>query len=97
MYKRVYNFLTENNVIYDFQFGFRQTFFTSHALINPTENIRQAVDEEYLGCSIFVELQKAFDTVDREILLFKLDYYVMRVYQITGLNPTFLIASNLFL
>ena len=60
MYKRVYNFLTKNNVIYDFQFGFRQTFSTSHALINPTENIRQAVDEEYLGCSIFVELTKSF-------------------------------------
>ena len=89
MYKRVCNFLTENNVIYDFQFGFRQTFSTSHALINPTENIRQVLDERYLGCSIFVELQKPFDTVDREILLSKLDYYVMRIYQITGLNLPF--------
>ena len=45
MYKRVYNFLTENNIIYDLQFGFRQTFSTSHALINLTEKIRQALDE----------------------------------------------------
>ena len=74
LYKRVYNFLTKNN-IYDLQFGFRQRFSTSHALINHTENIRQGLDEGYVGCGIFVDLQKAFDTVDHEILLSKLDYY----------------------
>ena len=75
MYKRVYDFLPENNIIYDLQIGFRQKFSTSHALINLTENIRQALDEGYIGCSIFVALQKTFDTVDHEILLSKLDYY----------------------
>ena len=45
MYKGVYNFLTENNIIYDLQFGFRQKFSASHALINLTENIKQALDE----------------------------------------------------
>ena len=39
MYKQVHNFLTENNIIYDLQFGFRQKFSVSHALINLTENI----------------------------------------------------------
>ena len=74
MYKRVYNFLNENNIIYNLQFGFRQRFSASHALINLTENIRQALDEEYIGCGIFVDLQKAFDTIDHEILSSKLDY-----------------------
>ena len=68
MYKRVYNFLWENNIIYDFQFGFRQKCSTSHAVINLTENIRQALDMGYIGCGIFVDLQKAFDTIDHEIL-----------------------------
>ena len=75
MYKRVYQFLTENNIIYDLQFHFRQNFSTAHALINLTENIRQALDEGYVGFGIFVDLQKAFDTVDHEIFLGKLNHY----------------------
>ena len=74
----IYNFLTENNIIYDLQFGFRQKFSASHALINLTENIRQALDEGYIGCGIFVDLQKSFGTVDHKILLSKLDYYGIR-------------------
>ena len=78
-YLRVYEFLTENNIIYDLQFGFRQNFSTAHALINLTENIRQALDEGYIGCGIFADLQKAYDTVDHEILLSKLNHYGIRV------------------
>ena len=43
IYKRVYNFLIENNIIYDLQFGLRPKISTSHALLNLTENIRQAL------------------------------------------------------
>ena len=53
-----YNFLAENNIIYDLQFCFRQKFSTSHALINLAEYIRQTLDEGYSGCGIFVDLQK---------------------------------------
>ena len=78
MYKRVYQFLTENNIMYDLQFGLRQNISTAHAFINLTENIRQALDAGHIGCGIFVDLQKAFDTVDHDILLAKLNHYGIR-------------------
>ena len=40
MYKRLYTFLDYNNIIFDLQFGFKQQYSTSHALVNITENIR---------------------------------------------------------
>ena len=78
MYKRVYQFFTENNIIYDLQFGFKQNFSAAHALINLTENIRQVLDEGYIGCGLFADLQKSFDIVDHEILLAKLNHYGIR-------------------
>ena len=50
MYKRLYTFLNNNNIIYNLQFGFREQYSTSHALINITENIRKALDDGNIGC-----------------------------------------------
>ena len=78
MYKILYTFLNKNNVICNLQFGFSQQYSTSHALINITENVRKALDDGNIGCEVFVNLQKAFDTVDIQILLAKLNHYEIR-------------------
>ena len=68
-------FLNKNNVIYNLQFGFRKQYSASHTLINITENIRKALEDGNIDCEVFVDLQKAFDTVDHKILLAKLNHY----------------------
>ena len=78
MYKRMYTFLDYNNIIYDLQFVFKQQYSTSHALINITENIKNAFDDGNIGCGVFVDLQKVFDTLDHQILLAKLNHYGTR-------------------
>ena len=74
----MYIFLNKNNVIYNLQFGFRQQYSTSHSLTNITENITKALDDGNIGCGVFVDLQKAFDTLDYKILLAKLNHYGIR-------------------
>ena len=78
MYKRIYNFIEKNNILYPLQFGFRAKHSTTHALINITEKIRSALDNSKVACGIFVDLQKAFDTVNHETLLHKLYHYGFR-------------------
>ena len=78
MYSRIFKFLNDSNSIYPLQFGFRQKYSTIPALISLTEDIRKNLDKGNTGCSIFVDLQKAFDTVEHDILLAKLEHYGIR-------------------
>ena len=78
IFKRVSSFVEKNNTLFSHQFGFRSKHSTTHALINITEKIREALDQKKVACGIFVDLQKAFDTVNHEILLKKLSHYGFR-------------------
>ena len=78
MYSRIYDFLTKFNILYDLQFGFRSKHSTSHALINIIEKINKSLDSKKSVCGLFVDFQKAFDTVNHSILLDKLYNYGIR-------------------
>ena len=71
-------FLNANDVLYERQFGFRHNHSTTHALSAITEKIRQACDSGNFACGVFLDLQKAFDTVNHDILLKKLEHYGIR-------------------
>ena len=78
MYSRLIGFLNQSKQIYSRQFGFRKGHSTVDTLINIVERIRVTLDKSEFACGVFVDLQKAFDTVDHEILLLKLSHYGIR-------------------
>ena len=71
-------FLSTNNILYEKQFGFRNQHSTNHALIEITEKIKQGCDSGKFVCGVFLDFQKAFDTVNHDILLKKLEHYGIR-------------------
>ena len=77
-YARLYNFLEEHNILYKNQFGFRKNNSTVYALIQITEMIKRSIENGKFGCGLFIDLRKAFDTVNHEILLMKLEHYGIR-------------------
>ena len=78
MHKKVCDFLDEHDILFINQFGFRKKSSTILALLDITERIRESLDNGKYGCGIFIDLKKAFDTVNHSILLSKLEHYGIR-------------------
>jgi hypothetical protein len=75
IYKRLDNHMKSNNILAEEHYGFRSNTSTEQAIYQLTNNILKAMDSKHLVGGIFCDLTKAFDCVDHDILLDKLEFY----------------------
>ena len=69
--RRLSGFLEKNLILNNSQYGFRHNRSTLTALVQMTEKIVSSLDAECSTIAIFIDLQKAFDTIDHDILIKK--------------------------
>ena len=91
MYNQLKAFLEKFGILHESQYGFREKRSTEHAILEIINQIQTNMDRKLYTCEIFIDLQKAFDTVDHTILLKKRDHYGVRGI---GLPPISLLVSK---
>ena len=87
---RLTKYLEKFNLLSEHQFGFRKNHSTNYAITNIYNKLITNVDNNLYSCCLFLDFTKAFDTVDHQILLFKMNKY----FGIRGI-PNNLFASYL--
>ena len=79
VYNRLSNYFEKRQLIYSKQFGFRGSHHsTVHAVLSVIDKVQKAFEDREYSCGIFLDFSKAFDTVNHEILLTKLEFYGIR-------------------
>jgi hypothetical protein len=76
--KQLYNYTEKFRILNEYQFGFRKGRSTAQAITEITDTLKTAIDNNLLTCAIFLDFSKAFDTVNHQILLKKIQNYGIR-------------------
>ena len=97
IFKQLSTYLNEHKVLYASQYGFRAGHSTELASIELIDRITQDLDKGKIPISIFLDLSKAFDTLDHVILLQKLNYYGITSVELKLFQDYFKKEPNMFL
>ena len=98
VYLQVSTYLEKYNILNKFQFGFRKGRSTEQAIVEISHNLKKAIDNNLYTCGVFLDFAKAFDTVNHQILLKKIETYGIRGIPLkNGSQVICLIGNNMFL
>ena len=78
IYARLNDFITEQNILENSQYGFRKKHSTSHGITHFHETIIESLEKKKVCVALFIDLKCAFDTINHSILIQKLDHYGVR-------------------
>ena len=94
MYHCHKSFLDKNDILFKSQYGFHEIHSKQYAIIDIVNVIKNNMDQKRFTCGIFLDLKKAFDTIDHLILLQRLNHYGIRGISMTSLLRTFLVVHK---
>ena len=95
MCNRLFKYHSENSILCEKQFGFQTSHSTQHAILLLINQLYQSFDESKFTLGIFIDLSKAFDTVDHKIITKSLSCIELKGATWGGLKVTYQIGSSL--
>ena len=86
LYKQFIQFIEKHNILYLYQFGFRHDFSTTLALIDTIDDIKFHLDKGEYVLGVFLDIRKAFDSINHAVMLEKLEHYGFRGHSLKFLQ-----------